>query len=173
MQRMAWEEQAVAYVAAHAKVTPEAARQALTACEWDAPKAFAALGAPVPVEARPGGGAPSVALIVGLIVLLGSVLCIAPMGLIVGLSVRNAGERAKTARKMEDVRSINDAATIYENDTGCVAKKVEDLEAPTGPKGYSGPYLAGTHPTDPFGGGAYQLRDGHVVGPADVTTFLN
>jgi hypothetical protein len=174
IQRVAWEQETVAYVAAHAKTSPEAAREALAACNWDASNAFAALGAPVPVAraaARPGGGAPSVALIVGLIILIGSVLCIAPMALIVGLGVRNAGQRAKSARKMEDVRSINNASTIYENDTGRVPQKVEELEAPTGPKGYSGPYLAGERPMDPFGGGAYQLRDGQVVGPADVTTF--
>jgi hypothetical protein len=173
MQRMAWEQQTVGYVAAHAKVAPEVARQALADSGWDAGKAFEALGAPVPAgpsEPR-RSSAPNVILIVVLIVVLGSLLCIAPVALLVGLSVRNAGQRAKSARKMEDVRSINDAATIYENDTGNVAQKVDDLRADRGPKGYSGPYLAGVTPTDPFGGGEYTLTNGQVSGPADVTTF--
>jgi general secretion pathway protein G len=102
------------------------------------------------------------------------ILVIAVLALIVGLAVRNAGQRAKSARKMEDVRSINDAATIYENDTGEVAGTVAVLRAEAGPDGYNGPYLSGgNEPTDPFGGGAYALTDGKVSGPADITTFQN
>jgi len=85
-------------------------------------------------------------------------------------------ERAKQARKAEDIRAINDACWIYENDTGTVPKSVADLMVPVGqgPPGYNGPYLRGENePTDPFTGEPYELTDGVVSGPGDVTTFLN
>jgi hypothetical protein len=80
----------------------------------------------------------------------------------------------KSARKAEDVRALNEASWLYENDTGVVAQSVADLTADQGkgPAGYCGPYLRGT-PVDPFTGKPYELKDGTVVGPGDVTTFLN
>ncbi len=104
------------------------------------------------------------------------ILVIAVLALIVGLAVRNAGQRAKSARKAEDVRAINDACWIYENDTGATPGAVADLMVAegAGPAGYNGPYLrSANEPTDPFSGGNYALTDGSVSGPADVTTFQN
>jgi hypothetical protein len=74
-------------------------------------------------------------------------------------------------RKAEGVRTINEASAVYELDTGTNPASVEDLAAEAGPPGYKGPYLW-TIPVDPFSGSTYQLSDGKVVGPADVTTFL-
>lgn len=87
-----------------------------------------------------------------------------------------AKARAKQARKAEDIRAINDACWVYENDTGLVAKSVADLMAPEdeGPTGYKGPYLrCAEEPTDPYTGEPYELTDGMVSGPGDVTTFLS
>jgi general secretion pathway protein G len=102
------------------------------------------------------------------------ILVIAVLALIVGLAVRNAGQRAKSARKAEDVRAINEGCWLFENDTGAAATVVGDLtQDPAGaPAGYNGPYLRG-NPTDPFGGGDYVITDGTVTGPGDVATFLN
>lgn len=100
------------------------------------------------------------------------ILVIAVLALIVGLAVRNAGQRAKSARKAEDVRAINEASWLYQNDTSAVPANAAAMSASTGPTGFQGPYLTST-PVDPFSGGAYVLTDGQVTGPADVTTFLN
>ncbi len=114
---------------------------------------------------------------VGLVlaVLVGLMVIVVPVvALVVGLAVRNAGQTAKQARKAEDVRAINDACWIYENDTGRQAGRVSDLMAPTGPRGYNGPYLrSANEPTDPYSGRPYTLTNGEVSGPADVTLFLN
>jgi hypothetical protein len=79
---------------------------------------------------------------------------------------------SKAAQKREDVRSLNDACTIFENDTGAVPETVGDLVAAVGRAGYSGPYLK-EEPRDPYTGKPYELTDGKVTGPGDVWTFRN
>jgi hypothetical protein len=179
-----WREQAVAYLVTHGHADEGSAGRALAACSWDVQAALAVLrdGAPIPLpppsalggrgdgQARSHTGA-SVWVIVAVVVGV-AVLGCAFLSLVVGASVRNAGQRAKSARKAEDVRAINEACWLYENDTGLVATKVGDVtREPAGaPRGYTGPYLIG-NPVDPFTGAEYALCGGTVVGPGDVTTF--
>lgn len=97
------------------------------------------------------------------------ILVIAVLALIVGLAVRNAGQRAKTSRKLADVGAINDASLVYSNDTGTLATTVTQLMASTGPTGYQGPYLSRpVEPKDPYTGQSYTLTNGTVSGPGDV-----
>jgi len=95
-----------------------------------------------------------------------------------GSGVRNPhahlSPREKQARKAEDVRAINDACWIYENDTGVEAKAVPQLMAEEGPPGYNGPYLrSANEPVDPYTGQPYVLKDGQVAGPGDVVSFTS
>lgn len=74
-------------------------------------------------------------------------------------------------RKWEHVLTLRLALDQYRADTGEVADSVSDLTAAEGPEGYQGPYLAGEAPLDPYTGEPYQIRNGEVVGPGDVTSF--
>ncbi len=180
----AWEQQAVDWLISQSDVDAEKARRALAACSWNAPAALAVLrGAappppppPLPGQSptSPAKGGPSAWVIAGIVGLVVLVPLAASVSLFMGLAVRNAGQRAKSARKAEDVRAINEACWLYENDTGRVAAKVGDLtqDPSRAPRGYNGPYLRGD-PTDPFSGAGYTITDGTVTGPGDVVTFMN
>lgn len=82
------------------------------------------------------------------------VLVIAILALIVGLAVRNAGFRSKSARYIADCAAITNAAVMYRNDVSTTADptvEVADLIAPTGATGYQGPYLSRVRtPACPF-----------------------
>jgi general secretion pathway protein G len=88
------------------------------------------------------------------------VLVIAILALIVGLAVRNAGFRSKSARYIADTSAVENAATMYRNDTGSFpANPAAVIVAEgSGPTGYQGPYLSRTtEPLCPFCGTSYSI----------------
>lgn len=82
-----------------------------------------------------------------------------------------APANAAAARRETDVRAINEASWLYQNDTGTMPASVSDLARPPdgAPAGYNGPYLRGM-PTDPDTGKPYVLRDGMVASQRGSTT---
>lgn len=100
------------------------------------------------------------------------ILIVAILALVVGLALRNAGQRAKASRKGEDCQGIRDALLIYFEDTNQDAASIDVLLGDSGPHGYQGPYLT-LSPHDPFTGQPYVVQNGVLTGPADVTTYQN
>lgn len=98
------------------------------------------------------------------------VLVIAILALIVGLAVRNAGFRSKSARYIADTSAVENAATMFRNDTGSFPSATTDVILPEGDTtypNYQGPYLSRTsEPTCPFDGSSYTINaDGTVACP--------
>lgn len=174
--RLAWERQALDYVIAHTFVSEDRARDALRAANWDLADAVTAVRGGRPLAASPARQrrtdtrivAVALSVLVGFIVLG----CGGYVAFVVYFTTHTTKSilNAQSARKAEDVRAINEAAWLYAQDTGQQPARADDLAAATGPRGYKGPYLTGA-PVDPFSQQPYVLREGQVVGPADVTTF--
>lgn len=88
------------------------------------------------------------------------VLVIAILALIVGLAVRNAGDRAKHSRYIRDTADITKAAVKYRNDMGKFPEKVTDLLADDSSESddYNGPYLSrANEPKCPWCGASYEI----------------
>lgn len=76
---------------------------------------------------------------------------IAILSLIVGLALRNAGQRAKESTREGLLHDLNGAVEIYHIDCSQYPATLEDLLATTGPPGHRGyPYYGrGSIPNDP------------------------
>ncbi len=109
-------------------------------------------------------------------------ICISPAGPEVGLTLIgyqvHEGETTpplpmdpNAYRKWEHVLSLGLALDQYRADTGEDAESIADLVSTEGPEGYRGPYLAGEPPVDPYSGQPYEVQDGEIVGPGDVSRF--
>jgi hypothetical protein len=174
-----WRRQTVAYLMARSRASEESAARALATCSWDAQAALAVLHGGAPIPLPPGSAVPdkrtsgSTVPVIAVCALAAVVVLVGPVASAVGLAVRNAGQRAKSARKASEVRAINECCRRYANDTGLLATRVSDVtqDPASAPSGYNGPYLIGNL-TDPFTGAEYAVSGGTVVGPGDVTTFL-
>lgn len=90
------------------------------------------------------------------------VLVIAILALIVGLAVRNAGDRAKHSRYIADTAAITNAAVMHRNDTGLYPDDVLALlEVATDPPtdNFNGPYLSrANEPKCPWCGASYEIN---------------
>lgn len=98
------------------------------------------------------------------------VLVIAILALIVGLAVRNAGDRAKHSRYVADTAAITNAAVMYRNDMGNFPADVEAVIAADASTtdNYNGPYLSrATEPKCPWCGKSYKI-DGGTTGNGEA-----
>lgn len=99
------------------------------------------------------------------------ILVIAVLATIVGLAVRNAGERSKQATLTAHLKVLNDALQMARNDTGDDAAEytMEQLASASPPEGvdasnWNGPYLTNI-PDHPYGG-TYEISGGVYVSAA-------
>ena len=86
------------------------------------------------------------------------ILVIAVLATIVGLAVRNVGSDARASKAAADVKILNTASTIYQNDTGVAAASQAVLVNDT-ITGWDGPYI--DEEVTPPAGWSYSVTDGH------------
>jgi general secretion pathway protein G len=97
-----------------------------------------------------------------LIELMIVILVITVLATIVGLAVKNAGQRARESALQGHLRTLQNAVDLYHNDTGEWPSAIADVAADTSEvEGYHGPYVREV-PVPPFGGD-WEISDEGVV----------
>jgi len=92
------------------------------------------------------------------------ILVIAVLATIVGVAVRNAGERSKQAALTAHLTTLNNAIQLFNNDMGSFPADLTALTSTTNSDpNYNGPYLRAV-PAHPYGGTwSYDSGSGNVT----------
>jgi len=85
-------------------------------------------------------------------ILVGALAMMALPVAVMGLAVRNAGERSKDATLTAHMTTLQNAVDLYHNDLKRYPARLEDLTSRTNPDpNYNGPYIRAV-PQHPYGG---------------------